>query len=141
MENVTDGVFYLGRGSDGIKVGDVFQVMQQGAPILDRDTHETIGYTEKELARVVVTEVLAKLSKATVESGEPIQLADSSNLIVRRVAPSLVLENNTSNKVEPAIGAAPKSAIAKAQAPVAATGAQEQRQSPVESPVQEGKDF
>jgi len=40
-------------------------VFKQGSPILDSDTHEVIGYSEKELGQIVVTEVEPKLSKAS----------------------------------------------------------------------------
>ena len=56
-------IFYLGRGGDSMHVGDVYRVVQQGHPIVDTDTREVIGYDEKEIAQIVVTEVESKAVK------------------------------------------------------------------------------
>lgn len=85
VESIADGVFYLGKGGDSIHVGDEFRVLRQGSPILDTDTHEVIGYSEKELGKIVVTEVETKLSKAKLADGTTVQIADANGLIARPV--------------------------------------------------------
>ena len=84
IESIADGVFYLGRGGDGVRIGDTFRVLRQGAPILDSDTHEVLGTSETEVGRVVVTEVEPKLSKATLVSGNLAQIGEAQGLIARR---------------------------------------------------------
>ena len=76
-------VFYLGRGGDSIHVGDKFRVLRQGTPIEDSDTHEILGYSEKEIGKIVVTEVDAKLSKARLVDGSSAQVADAKSLVAR----------------------------------------------------------
>ena len=85
VESIADGVFYLGKGGDSVHVGDEFRVFRQGSPILDTDTHEVIGYAEKELGKIVVTEVEPKLSKAKLADGATVQIADANGLIARRL--------------------------------------------------------
>jgi hypothetical protein len=83
IESVSDGVFYLGRGGDSIHVGDEFRVLRQGEPIVDSDTHEILGYSEKEIGKIVVTEVESKLSKAQLADGASSQIVDASHLVAR----------------------------------------------------------
>jgi TolB-like protein len=83
IEYVTDGVFYLGRGGDSIHVGDKFRVLRQGTPIEDSDTHEILGYSEKEIGKIVVTEVDSKLSKARLVDGSTVQVTDAKGLVAR----------------------------------------------------------
>ena len=85
VESVSDGVFYLGRGGDGIHVGDEFRVLRQGEPIVDSDTHEILGYSEKEIGTIVVTEVESKLSKARLANGTATQIVDASHLVARPI--------------------------------------------------------
>jgi hypothetical protein len=84
VESVADGVFYLGRGGDGMHVGDTFRLIRQGNPITDTDTHEIIGYSEQDLGRISVTEVEPRLSKATLVSGTLSQIGDAHGLVARR---------------------------------------------------------
>lgn len=88
IESVTDGVFYLGRGGDSIHVGDKFRVLRQGTPIEDSDTHEILGYSEKEIGKIVVTEVDAKLSKASLVDGTSAQVTDAKSLVARAIESS-----------------------------------------------------
>jgi hypothetical protein len=83
--SVADGVVYLSRGGDSIRVGDSYQVMLQGKSIIDPDTHEVIGSEERAVAQIVITEVDAKLSKARIASGA-VALNAGASLVVRPVA-------------------------------------------------------
>jgi hypothetical protein len=98
IESIADGVFYLGKGGDSIHVGDEFRVLKQGSPILDSDTHEVIGYSEKELGQIVVTEVEPKLSKARLADGTTVQIADANGLIARPVDQSANAQAGSTEK-------------------------------------------
>ena len=90
IESFSDGVFYLGKGGDSIHVGDQFRVLKEGSPILDSDTHEVIGHSEKEVGKIVVTEVESKLSKAKLADGSSVQISDAKGLIARPIEQSVI---------------------------------------------------
>lgn len=60
----------LNRGRGAVEVGDVFVVYRQGAPILDPDTQDPLGYAEEETGEIRVTQVMPRMSIAEV-LGEP----------------------------------------------------------------------
>lgn len=110
IEAVSDGIFYMGRGGDDIKVGDQFRVLKQGAPIRDTDTGELLGYAEKEVALVVVNEVQARLSKASVMNGAPLSPIDNAKQLIARRIDVSKSEETTAVEKRPASQKAPKAA-------------------------------
>lgn len=87
--SISNGVFYLSRGGDSIHVGDQFRIMVQGQPLKDPDTGEVIGATETEVARIAVTEVEPKLSKAALVGQGAVPSLSGAKMIARpyEVAP------------------------------------------------------
>lgn len=71
---VADGVVYLNRGADsGLNVGEQFKVMREGQALIDPDTGQSFGRTERKVAMVQVTEVEGARSRAKLLSGsEPL---------------------------------------------------------------------
>ena len=64
---VAGNSLYLNRGEgSGLKVGDHLAVFEQGHALKDPDTGEILGAMETKVAEIEVTEVLPKLTKATV---------------------------------------------------------------------------
>jgi hypothetical protein len=59
----------LGSGS-GIKIGDEFGVFRKGEELVDPDTGLSLGADEEKVGIVVVTEVKAKYSVATIRTGK-----------------------------------------------------------------------
>lgn len=122
--SVSNGIFYLSRGSGSLQVGDMFRVLRRGRPLTDPDTHEVVGYDEREIAQIVVSEVNDHVSKARLSSGANIANGNVSDLVARPVGP----EN----------GAASSSAAA---APTARTKTVKKRATPAESSSKEGVDY
>jgi hypothetical protein len=68
-----DQVFFNRGYEDGIRLGDEFVVYGQGEKLFDPETHEHLGYSDREVGRIRVTLVKsAHLSRAEVveEKGE-----------------------------------------------------------------------
>jgi hypothetical protein len=68
-----DQVFFNRGYEDGIRLGDEFVVYSQGKELIDPETHEHLGYSDREVGRIRVTLVKsAHLSRAEVveEKGE-----------------------------------------------------------------------
>ncbi|KPL17966.1 MAG: hypothetical protein AMJ92_10235 [candidate division Zixibacteria bacterium SM23_81] len=65
---VEEGQVFFNRGyEDGIRLGDEFVVYSQGKELFDPETHELLGYSDKEVGRIRVTLVKsAHLSRAEV---------------------------------------------------------------------------
>ena len=61
----TDGVIVLNYGQGALVVGAYLTIFQSGEKVVDPATGEVIGSNEFELGVVQVTDVLARLSKAT----------------------------------------------------------------------------
>jgi hypothetical protein len=55
--------------SSGIKVGDEYDVYRKGEELIDPDTGLSLGAEEEKVGMIVVTEVKAKYSLATVQEG------------------------------------------------------------------------
>lgn len=61
------GTVYLNRGSNGgVKVGQVFKVVEQGEELVDEDTGLVLGAEEQDVALIKVTDAQKKFSKAEV---------------------------------------------------------------------------
>ena len=68
---VKDQSVVLNRGQGaGIKIGDKMKVVNQGKPIIDVDTGESLGGSEEEVGVIEITSVEVKFSKAKIISGE-----------------------------------------------------------------------
>ncbi|GEM_PF-2344249 len=67
-----DGSFvYINRGmNSGYKVGTVLMVYEQGKEIVDPDTKQRLGYEETPVTQIEIVEILDKVSKAKVLSGD-----------------------------------------------------------------------
>lgn len=118
IEAVSDDVFYMGRGGDEIKVGDQFRVLKQGTPIRDTDTGELLGYAEREVALVVVTEVQARLSKASTIGGAPLlSVADTKQLVARRVETPKSIEKTMEDTAQTATKPPRRSGQGRGDAP------------------------
>lgn len=62
----------INRGEGGgVAVGDVLDVYAEGQEMIDPDTGEVLGSEETKTARIRVTQVLPKFSKAQIQSGTP----------------------------------------------------------------------
>lgn len=81
--SISNGVFYLNRGGDSIHVGNHFRVMKQGQPLKDPDTGEVIGATENEVARITVSEVDPKVSKAVLAGNGAVPALNGNKMIAR----------------------------------------------------------
>jgi len=82
VNGILDGVFplkiikingnelYLNRG-DGVdfEVGNTLSVLSQGESLIDPDTGESLGTTEREVGTIEIIEIQRKLSKALILSG------------------------------------------------------------------------
>lgn len=62
-------VINRGKGA-GISVGDKLKVVNQGKPIIDVDTGESLGGSETEVGAIEITSVEVKFSKGKIISGE-----------------------------------------------------------------------
>lgn len=58
----------LGSGS-GIRVGDEFEVIRMGEELIDPETGLSLGAIEEKVGTIVITEVLAQYSVASIKSG------------------------------------------------------------------------
>ena len=57
-------LLYLNAGDALLEVGDELDLVLPGAPLVDPDTGDVLGRSERRLGRILVTEVTAKLSHA-----------------------------------------------------------------------------
>jgi curli biogenesis system outer membrane secretion channel CsgG len=73
-----DGQVMLNYGEGLLAAGDVFAVFQQGKEIRDPDTGAVLGNSEKYLGLVKITEVMPKMSKATMMTAFPVAPAVGS---------------------------------------------------------------
>lgn len=79
---------YLNRGNDGtLKVGDVLAVFSQGEAIVDQDNGETLGNTEAEVGRAIVTAVEARFTKAEIKAEIKDGAAVKNGMLVRKLPP------------------------------------------------------
>jgi curli biogenesis system outer membrane secretion channel CsgG len=70
VAQIQGGEIYLSRGEGApFSVGTVMAVYAKGVELIDPDTGESLGSTESEIARVKVSEILQKFSKALVTEG------------------------------------------------------------------------
>jgi hypothetical protein len=68
--SVKEGTVVADRGENfRIKNGEVFDVIRQGAPIVDPDTGNVIAFDEEVLDRVRVTQILEKACRAEIVTG------------------------------------------------------------------------
>ncbi len=65
-----DDVYITGGKNMNIKVGNVFSVYHRGKALIDPDTGQTLGYREKFLGTLRVTEVQQKFSIGTMIAGK-----------------------------------------------------------------------
>lgn len=65
-----DEVYITGGKNMNIKVGNVFSVYHRGKALIDPDTGQTLGYREKFLGTLRVTEVQQKFSIGTMIEGD-----------------------------------------------------------------------
>lgn len=66
-----DGVAINRGEGGGVAAGDTLDVYVEGQEMIDPDTGEVLGAEETKVARIRVTQVLAKFSKAQVLGGAP----------------------------------------------------------------------
>lgn len=80
-----DGQVLLNYGEGLLAAGDVFALFQQGREIRDPDTGAVLGNSEKFLGLVKISEVMPKMSKATMLTAFPVAPAVGS--IARAATP------------------------------------------------------
>lgn len=68
-------VLYLNAGSALYSLGDTFEVVRQGAPLVDPDTREVLGHREQVLALIRITGQDERLSRARLVDPSEAQLA------------------------------------------------------------------
>lgn len=61
----------LNQGGRNVQIGDEFDVFRRGEKIVDVTTHEALGYSEDQIARIRVTRTTPKMSYAIVVEGTP----------------------------------------------------------------------
>ena len=83
-----DGKVLLNYGEGLLSQGDVFAVFQEGKEIRDPDTGAVLGNSEKLLGLVKVTEVMPKMSKATMMTAFPVAPAVGS--VARAATPEQI---------------------------------------------------
>ncbi|NOZ52710.1 MAG: hypothetical protein GXP08_06135 [Gammaproteobacteria bacterium] len=67
---IAGGEVYLNRGDGAeFQVGSTLSVLVQGESLIDPDTGESLGSTEKEVGTVQVSEIQQKFSKANIITG------------------------------------------------------------------------
>ena len=65
--SVADKTIFLNRGKGaGIKPGQIYTVVRPGEEIIDIDTGENLGDTEKNIATIEITDIEVKFSKAKI---------------------------------------------------------------------------
>ena len=67
----SDGTLVLNYGNVFLKAGDVLAAFTVGETFVDPDTGEVLGSEQTEIGSVQITSADAKLSRATVSSGDP----------------------------------------------------------------------
>jgi curli biogenesis system outer membrane secretion channel CsgG len=60
---------WINLGAGAANVGDVFIVMRKGEELIDPDTGLSLGSEEEQVGKIIVTEVQAKFSIGSVQSG------------------------------------------------------------------------
>ncbi len=83
-----DGQVVLNYGEGLLAAGDVFAVFQEGREIRDPDTGAVLGNSEKLLGLVKITEVMPKMSKATMMTAFPV--APSVGSVARAATPEQI---------------------------------------------------
>ena len=79
--DVRDGQVFINAGkADGIQVGDVFDVFQPGAALIDPESGRNLGAPERLVGQIEVETVEERYAIAKVKSGEGFQ----RNYVIRR---------------------------------------------------------
>ncbi len=86
----------LNYGDVMFAVGEVWEVIDRGAPIKDPDTGEVIAYRESTLGKIKITRVDTKYSEASVVDGGPFTVG----AVCRKVSGAPV-QSNRKEKVNP----------------------------------------
>jgi curli biogenesis system outer membrane secretion channel CsgG len=60
---------WINLGTGAANVGDVFIVMRKGEELIDPDTGQSLGAEEAQVGKIIITEVQAKFSLGSVQSG------------------------------------------------------------------------
>lgn len=68
--SVTNGKIIINRGETMTNLGDRFDIYSQGEELIDPDTGETLGETEKKVATIIIDSIKDKISYGIVESGK-----------------------------------------------------------------------
>jgi curli biogenesis system outer membrane secretion channel CsgG len=77
LTTTEEGIVYINRGADaGIKEGDVYSVMRAGQELIDPDTGESFGKTERKIASIKIITVESARSQAEILSGNDPQRGD-----------------------------------------------------------------
>jgi hypothetical protein len=81
--DVRDGQVFINAGkSDGIQVGDVFDVFQPGAALIDPESGRNLGAPERHVGEIQVETVEERYAIAKIKSGEGF----ARNYVIRRKA-------------------------------------------------------
>ena len=66
------GVVSLNRGDGGgLEVGEEYDVFSEGEALIDPDTGENLGAEEERVARIRITQVQSRFSRASIVAGTP----------------------------------------------------------------------
>ncbi len=66
LEKISGDIAYIGQGGLEIEIGDEFTIIELGEKIKDSYTNEFIGREQKEVGRLLITQVSAKLSSGKI---------------------------------------------------------------------------
>ena len=93
-----DGQILFNYGEGLLVPGEVFAVFQQGKTIVDPDTNAVLGHSETLLGLARITEVLPKMSKATMVT--PFATAPATGAVAREATPEQMqrLASNTKKR-------------------------------------------
>lgn len=69
-------VFFLNAGDSLVAVGDVFELVRRGAPLVDPDTGDVLGYVDRKIGSLQVIGADLKMSRAQLIDPTPELLAE-----------------------------------------------------------------
>jgi len=94
--NVEGGQVFVNRGEGAIRVGDEFEVYALGVELLDPDTGELLGSSERRVALLRVTRVSPRFSEAEILEGEGALGGDLRGYLCRETADSIAAKKKVS---------------------------------------------
>lgn len=89
ISSIDGSIVYINRGlNSGYKIGTILMVYEQGKEIIDPDTKQNLGYEERPLAEIKIIEILDKVSKAEIVSGNVNLIKSGMVCRVEEITPS-----------------------------------------------------